>query len=40
MKRFLVLAGALLFAAPAFAQYPNKPVRLIVPFPSGGIKPE
>jgi len=29
-------AGMLAFAAPAIAQYPNKPVRFIVPFPSGG----
>jgi tripartite-type tricarboxylate transporter receptor subunit TctC len=36
MKRLLVLAGALLLAAQAFAQYPNKPIRLIVPFPPAG----
>ena len=35
MKRFLLLAGALLFAAPAFAQFPNKPIRIVVPFPAG-----
>lgn len=35
MKRFLVLAGALLFAAPAFAQFPAKPIRIVVPFPAG-----
>lgn len=36
MKRFLAVVVALAFAAPAFAQYPNKPIRLIVPFPPGG----
>jgi tripartite-type tricarboxylate transporter receptor subunit TctC len=35
MKRLLVLAGALLFAAQAFAQFPNKPIRIVVPFPAG-----
>ena len=35
MKRFLLLTGALLFAAPAFAQFPNKPIRIVVPFPAG-----
>jgi tripartite-type tricarboxylate transporter receptor subunit TctC len=35
MKRVLVVAGALLFAAQAFAQYPNKPIRVVVPFPAG-----
>jgi tripartite-type tricarboxylate transporter receptor subunit TctC len=35
MKRLLVVAGALLFAAQAFAQYPNKPIRVVVPFPAG-----
>ena len=39
--RFLLLAAASLLAAlagPAFAQadYPNRPVRLIIPFPPGG----
>lgn len=35
MKRILVLAAALAFAAPSFAQYPNKPLRIVVPFPAG-----
>jgi tripartite-type tricarboxylate transporter receptor subunit TctC len=31
------LAAATLAAAPAFAQdYPNKPIRLVIPFPAGG----
>ena len=35
MKRFLVLAAACLFSAVSLAQYPNKPIRLVVPFPAG-----
>lgn len=35
MKRLLVLAVALLFAAPSFAQFPNKSIRIVVPFPAG-----
>jgi tripartite-type tricarboxylate transporter receptor subunit TctC len=35
MKRFLVLVAAWLLAIPAFAQYPNKPIRIVVPFPAG-----
>lgn len=35
MKRTLVLAAAWLVAVPAFAQYPNKPIRIVVPFGAG-----
>jgi tripartite-type tricarboxylate transporter receptor subunit TctC len=35
MKRLSMLAAALLFAAQAFAQFPTKPIRLVVPFPAG-----
>ncbi len=39
MKRFLAqlmsLAAALLVAAPSFAQFPNKSIRIVVPFPAG-----
>ena len=32
-----VAAGAMLQAAPAFAQYPAKPIRIFLPFAAGGI---
>ncbi len=35
MKRFLALAAALLFAAPSMAQFPNRPIRIVVPFAAG-----
>lgn len=35
MKRILVLAAALLVAVPALAQFPNKPIRIVVPFGAG-----
>ena len=36
MTRILVALAAALLAGAAAAQYPNKPIRLIVPFPPGG----
>ena len=33
--RFLAAIAIAAFAASALAQYPNKPIRLIVPFPAG-----
>jgi tripartite-type tricarboxylate transporter receptor subunit TctC len=35
MQRLLVLAAACLFASAAQAQFPNKPIRIVVPFPAG-----
>jgi tripartite-type tricarboxylate transporter receptor subunit TctC len=37
MKRLLFLAAVLLAAATANAEFPDKPIRLIVPFAAGGV---
>ncbi len=35
MNRLLVLAAAWMLAAPSFAQFPSKPIRVVVPFGAG-----
>jgi len=35
MKRLLVLAAAWIIVTPGHAQFPNKPIRIVVPFPAG-----
>lgn len=37
MKRLFAFAAALVLCASAHGQYPNKPIRLIVPFAPGGV---
>jgi tripartite-type tricarboxylate transporter receptor subunit TctC len=36
MKKLILAAALAAACAPALAQYPNKPIRMIVPFPPGG----
>ena len=36
LKMVLVAAGAALFALPAAAEYPERPIQLISPYPAGG----
>jgi tripartite-type tricarboxylate transporter receptor subunit TctC len=36
MKRFLLAVAAFFVAGAAFAQYPNKTIKIIVPYPPGG----
>ena len=36
MKRFALAFATMVFAAAALAQYPNKPIKMIVPYPAGG----
>jgi tripartite-type tricarboxylate transporter receptor subunit TctC len=36
MKRLFTIAIAALAALPAFAEYPDKPIMIVVPFAAGG----
>src|SRR5882672_319831 len=36
MRKILAAVGAAFFCVAALAQYPNKPIRMVVPFPPGG----
>ena len=36
MKRFLVLLLTLMIPLPLYAEYPDQPITIVVPFPSGG----
>ena len=36
MRRLVALAAAILVATPAFAEYPDRPIKLIVPWAAGG----
>jgi len=36
MKRFALMVASIAFASAAFAQYPSKAIKIIVPYPAGG----
>ena len=36
-RRCLLALATMLLAAPALADYPDKPIRMLVPWPPGGV---